>query len=224
MPDRRSYEAAKRAMDLFVAIPALIAFAPLMAVIAGLIRMRMGGPVIFRHPRPGLHEATFSCLKFRTMTNAVDGSGVLLPDKQRLTGLGKFLRRTSLDELPQLWSVVAGDMSLVGPRPLMICYLERYSAEQRRRQSVKPGITGWAQVNGRNTIDWDRKLSLDVWYVDNRGLLLDLRILVMTVWKVLTGAGVSKAGQVSMEEFLGPATADGQPPKQAHRALCGQDP
>lgn len=183
---------------------ALIVFSPVFAAVAVLVRLRLGSPVIFRQPRPGLDEAIFPCFKFRTMTNAVDSTGELLPDEQRITAFGKFLRATSLDELPQLWSVIVGDMSLVGPRPLVTYYLPRYSEEQKRRHLVKPGITGWAQVNGRNEIDWDRKLALDVWYVDHCGFWLDLKILAMTVWKVLTAAGVSKAGQVSMEEFLGP--------------------
>jgi lipopolysaccharide/colanic/teichoic acid biosynthesis glycosyltransferase len=206
MADRLAYRAAKRCLDLLVAGAALIAFLPVMAIVAVAVRIRMGSPVIFRHPRPGLHEKTFPCLKFRTMSNAVDASGNLLPDMRRLTAFGKFLRKTSLDELPQLWSVIVGDMSLVGPRPLEIRYLDRYSAEQRRRQTVPPGITGWAQVNGRNAIDWDRKLSLDVWYVDHCGLMLDLKILAMTVSKVLLGSGVAREGQVSMDEFFGSGT------------------
>jgi sugar transferase EpsL len=193
-----SYHAGKRCMDLLVAATVLILAAPLMAVIAILIRVRMGGPVIFRHPRPGLGDRIFDCLKFRTMT-----SNAGLPEIDRVTALGKFLRRTSLDELPQLWSVLIGDMSLVGPRPLQICYLPRYTAEQRRRHTVKPGITGWAQVNGRNTIDWERKFALDVWYVDHCSLFLDLKILALTFLRVVTAADVAKPGHVSMEEFHG---------------------
>jgi sugar transferase EpsL len=192
------YRAAKRCMDVLVSGIVLILAAPVMAFIAILIRVRMGSPVIFRHPRPGLAEKTFHCLKFRTMTSRAD-----IPELDRVTRLGSFLRRTSLDELPQLWSVLIGDMSLVGPRPLQVCYLPRYSAEQRRRHTVKPGITGWAQVNGRNTIDWYRKFELDVWYVDHCGLMLDLKILVLTFVRVLTAADVSKPGHVSMEEFRG---------------------
>ena len=158
------------------------------------------------------------------MTNLRDERGELLPDDQRITAFGKFLRATSLDELPQLWSVLVGAMSLVGPRPLVTYYLPRYSAEQKRRHLVPPGITGWAQVNGRNEIDWDRKLALDVWYVDHCGFALDLKILAMTVWKVLTGSGVSKAGQVSMEEFLGPGMHRSQKRKdsQEEPASAGQ--
>lgn len=197
------YKASKRCLDLLAASIAMIVFAPVMLVVAIVVRIFMGSPVIFRHPRPGLDEVTFPCLKFRTMTNTVDHFGALLPDAQRLTRLGVFLRNSSLDELPQLWSVLIGDMSLVGPRPLEVRYLDRYSEVQRRRQTVKPGITGWAQVNGRNAIDWDLKLALDVWYVEHCGLILDLKILVMTVSRVLTGTGVSRAGQVSMDEFFG---------------------
>ena len=205
MAEKRLYALAKRCLDLAVAGTALVVLSPVMAVVAVAVRRQMGSPVIFRHPRPGLNEKTFPCLKFRTMTNETDAHGKLLPDMQRLTNFGRFLRQTSLDELPQLWSVVAGDMSLVGPRPLEIRYLARYSPEQRRRQTAMPGITGWSQVNGRNAIDWDRKLALDIWYVDNRGLWLDLKILLLTVSKVLSGSGVARAGQVSMDEFFGAA-------------------
>jgi sugar transferase EpsL len=216
----RLYHIAKRCLDLCVAIVALVVFAPLIAVVAVLVRVRMGAPVMFQHPRPGLNEVIFPCYKFRTMTNAVDHAGILLPDEDRITSFGRFLRRTSLDELPQLWSVIIGDMSLVGPRPLVTYYLPRYSREQRRRHNVKPGITGWAQVNGRNEIDWDRKLALDVWYVDHCSIALDLKILLMTVWKVLTASGVSKAGQVSMEEFMGPGSQE--PAKLP--AVCQKEP
>jgi len=197
------YPIAKRAMDVLIAGSAMVVLAPVMAVVTVLVRIKLGSPVIFRHPRPGLHEKTFLCLKFRTMTNERNAEGQLLKEELRLTEFGKLLRRMSLDELPQLWSVLVGDMSLVGPRPLEVRYLPRYSAEQRRRHTVPPGITGWAQVNGRNEIEWARKLALDVWYVDNRSLALDLRILVLTFWKVVTAAGIAKAGQASMEEFLG---------------------
>ena len=181
----------------------LLILSPVMAVVVILVRIKLGSPVIFRHPRPGLNEAVFKCLKFRTMTNECDCNGCLLPDADRLTSFGKFLRRYSLDELPQLWSVLVGDMSLVGPRPLQIVYLPRYSPEQRRRHFVPPGITGWAQINGRNDIGWDRKLALDVWYVDHCSFVLDLKILALTFWKVVTAAGVAKPGHVAMEEFMG---------------------
>lgn len=197
------YPMAKRAMDVSVALVALILLAPLIALVALLVRLALGSPVVFRQPRPGLNARIFDCLKFRTMTDKRDGAGELLPDAERIGAFGRALRRTSLDELPQLWNILTGDMSLVGPRPLMVRYLPRYSPEQRRRHLVRPGITGWAQVNGRNTIDWDRKLALDIWYVENRSLMLDLKILAMTFWIVVTAVGVSRPGQVSMEEFLG---------------------
>lgn len=197
------YLVVKRLIDVVASGAALILLAPLIALVAVAVRLRLGGPVLFRQPRPGLNAEIFECLKFRTMTDDRDEHGDLLTDAKRLPAFGEFLRRTSLDELPQLWSVLKGDMSLVGPRPLMVRYLPRYSAEQSRRHLVQPGITGWAQVNGRNAIDWDRKLALDTWYVDNRGLSLDLKILVMTVRIVITASGVSRDGQVSMEEFLG---------------------
>lgn len=203
-----TYLVVKRIMDAVVAGVTLVVLAPLIAVVAASVRVFLGGPVVFRQPRPGLREEIFECLKFRTMTDARDERGNLLPDAQRLPAFGAFLRRTSLDELPQLWSVLKGDMSLVGPRPLMVRYLPRYSAEQARRHLVRPGITGWAQVNGRNAIDWDRKLALDTWYVDNYSLSLDLKILVMTVRIVITAAGVSRSGQVSMEEFLGSTASE----------------
>ena len=199
------YSLTKRAIDVFISATALIILSPVMAVVALLVRRKLGSPVIFRHPRPGYQEKTFECLKFRTMTNERDNNGQLLKEEIRLTEFGKLLRRTSLDELPQLWSVFTGDMSLVGPRPLEVRYLPRYSAEQNRRHTVPPGITGWAQVNGRNEIEWARKLELDVWYVDNRSLALDLKILILTFWKVVTAAGIAKAGHASMEEFFGTA-------------------
>jgi sugar transferase EpsL len=197
------YPLLKRGLDVIVAGGALLVLWPVMAVVAVLVRKKLGSPVIFRHPRPGLHGKTFSCLKFRTMTNERNAAGELLKEELRLTEFGKLLRRMSLDELPQLWSVLIGDMSLVGPRPLEVRYLPRYTAEQNRRHTVPPGITGWAQVNGRNEIEWAHKLALDVWYVDNRSLALDVQILAMTFWKVMTAAGIAKAGHASMEEFLG---------------------
>ena len=206
------YSFTKRLLDVLISAATLILFAPVMAVVAILARTRLGSPVIFRHPRPGFREVAFDCIKFRTMTNDRDSAGKLLKEELRLTEFGKLLRRTSLDELPQLWSVLKGDMSLVGPRPLEMRYLPRYSAEQHRRHTVPPGITGWAQVNGRNEIEWDRKFKLDIWYVDHRSLSLDLKILVLTFWKVVTAAGISKAGHASMEEFFG--TVEPQ-----HRAL-----
>lgn len=193
----------KRLIDIAGAALALTVTSPLLLVAALAIRWRMGRPVLFRHPRPGYREQRFECLKFRTMTEARDRQGRLLSDGERLTPLGRFLRQSSLDELPQLWNVLRGEMSLVGPRPLEMRYLPRYNQEQRRRHDVKPGITGWAQVNGRNAIDWDTRFALDVWYVEHRGLWLDLRILALTVWRVLAAQGISQAGHATMTEFEG---------------------
>jgi len=193
----------KRAFDLLVTLPSLIVLSPFMAVIALLVRMKISRSVFFRQGRPGLNGKPFILYKFRTMTEDLDGQGDLLPDKERLTGLGKFLRRASLDELPELWNVLKGDMSLVGPRPLLVSYLERYSPEQARRHDVKPGITGWAQVNGRNAITWEDKFRHDVWYVDNRNFRLDIKIIFMTILKVMKGEGISQPGQATMEEFRG---------------------
>ncbi len=200
------YRVTKRLLDITIAVAMLTVLSPVIALVALAVRVKLGRPVLFRHPRPGYREATFDCIKFRTMTDERDASGKLLPDLERLTPFGRFLRRSSLDELPQLWTVLTGDMSLVGPRPLEIRYLPRYSAEQSRRHTVRPGITGWAQVNGRNEIDWDRKLELDVWYVDQRSLWLDVKILAMTFWTVMSAAGISKPGHASMEEFWGTET------------------
>lgn len=193
----------KRLLDLALAVPALVVLSPVLAVTALLVRTRLGTPVLFRQERPGLHGRPFMLLKFRTMRDAVDARGEPLPDDQRLTPFGRRLRSTSLDELPTLWNVVRGDMSLVGPRPLLMEYLPRYSPEQARRHEARPGITGWAQVNGRNAISWDEKFRLDVWYVDHRSLALDLRILWMTVRKVFIREGISQPGHVTMEKFRG---------------------
>ena len=197
------YDYSKRLLDVLISATALLLLAPVMAVVAILVRLKLGSPVIFRQPRPGYREVTFNCLKFRSMTDHRDARGQLLPEELRLTEFGKSLRRASLDELPQLWNVLTGDMSLVGPRPLAVRYLPRYSKEQRRRHTVPPGITGWAQINGRNDIEWDRRLELDIWYVDHRSLWLDLKILVITVWTVVSAAGAAKANHVSIEEFWG---------------------
>jgi len=175
-------------------------------VLALLIRVRMGSPVIFGQVRPGLRGKPFRMIKFRTMLDAVDAQGNPLPDDQRLTRLGSFLRSTSLDELPELWNVLKGDMSLVGPRPLLMEYLPLYSPEQARRHDVRPGVTGWAQVNGRNALSWDEKFKLDVWYVDNQSLWLDIKILFMTVKKVLVREGISAEGEVTMSKFTGPGS------------------
>ena len=194
---------AKRAFDLAAAFTALVCASPLMALISLAIRLREGRPILFRQERIGLHEREFTLLKFRSMApeqNAADGS---LPDSARLTALGRLLRRTSLDELPQLWNVLKGDMSFVGPRPLLPEYLPRYSAFQRRRHGVKPGITGWAQVNGRNSLTWEQKFELDVWYVDHWSLALDARILWMTALQVFRREGISQRGHATMPEFMG---------------------
>ncbi len=175
----------------------------MLAALLLLVRIKLGTPIFFRQLRPGRHSKPFTMVKFRTMTDACDASGVLLPDAERLTTFGKFLRSTSLDELPELWNVVKGEMSLVGPRPLLMQYLDRYTPEQARRHAVRPGVTGWAQVNGRNAISWEQKFALDVWYVDNLSFWLDLKILWLTVRKVLRSEGVSQAGQATMEEFRG---------------------
>jgi sugar transferase EpsL len=193
----------KRFFDLLVTLPALILLSPLLAMLAVLVRLKLGTPIFFRQQRPGLHAKPFHMVKFRTMTDARDASGALLPDADRLTRFGRFLRSASLDELPELWNVVKGDMSLVGPRPLLMQYLDRYTPEQARRHEARPGVTGWAQVNGRNAISWEQKFAYDVWYVDHLSFGLDLKILWLTVRKVLRSEGVSQAGQATMEEFLG---------------------
>lgn len=193
----------KRALDFLVSTITLIVLSPVILVVAVLVRSQMGRPVIFRQRRPGYKGIAFYALKFRSMTDERDANGRLLPDAARITRLGAFLRRSSLDELPQFWNVLRGDMSLVGPRPLLMQYLDRYTPEQARRHSVPPGITGWTQVNGRNDLAWEQKLALDVWYVDHWSLALDLRILVMTAWKVLTGEGISAEGSATMPEFMG---------------------
>ncbi len=193
----------KSILDRVMAAIALLFFLPFMVFIAIAISIRMGSPFIFSQPRPGKDGNIFTFYKFRTMTNDCDTDGNLLSDEQRLTTIGQFIRQTSLDELPQLWNVLKGDMSFVGPRPLMVEYLERYSPEQARRHEVLPGITGWAQINGRNSIPWQEKFELDIWYVDNWSLLLDLKILFLTVWKVIRREGISQANHVTMEEFMG---------------------
>ena len=194
---------SKRLFDLVVAIPSLILLSPVLAFIGILVRMRIGAPVLFRQVRPGLHGKPFILYKFRTMTDERDKDGNLLPDGERLTRLGRFLRKTSMDELPELFNVIKGDMSIVGPRPLLMQYLDRYTPEQARRHEVRPGITGWAQVNGRNAISWEEKFKLDVWYVDNWSPWLDVKIIAMTVWKILKREGISQPGQATAEEFMG---------------------
>lgn len=193
----------KRALDLGLAIPALAVLAPVGLVIGGLIRWKLGGPVLFRQQRPGQDGELFELVKFRTMSNARDAHGQRLPDDERLTPLGIRLRRLSLDELPTLWNVLRGDMSLVGPRPLLEQYLDRYTPEQKRRHEVAPGITGWAQTNGRNALTWDQKFEHDVWYVENVSLPTDLAILFRTVAQVLGQRGISAEGHATMPEFQG---------------------
>lgn len=193
----------KRMIDILGSLAALLVLLPVILLVAAAIRWRMGAPVLFRQRRPGLHGQPFEMIKFRTMLNATDAQGRPLPDAERLTALGRFLRAASLDELPELWNVLKGDMSLVGPRPLLMEYLELYSPEQARRHEVKPGITGWAQVNGRNAISWEEKFQHDVWYVDNRSLWLDLKILLLSVVKVFSRHGISADGEATMPRFRG---------------------
>lgn len=193
----------KRCFDLTVSIAALIIFLPVLLGVALAIHKKMGGGIFFIQRRPGLHGRPFNIIKFKTMSDARDEHGNLLPDSQRLSRFGRILRSTSLDELPELVNVILGDMSLVGPRPLLMQYLDRYTPEQARRHDVLPGITGWAQVNGRNAISWEDKFRLDVWYVDNHSLLLDIRIICMTVARVFKREGISQPGQATAEEFMG---------------------
>lgn len=194
---------AKRLFDLLVASISLAFLSPLLLLTAIAVRLALGGPVLFRQLRPGLRGEPFELVKFRTMTAARDSSGQLFPDEQRITAFGQWLRRSSLDELPELLNVIRGDMSLVGPRPLLMEYLPLYTVEQARRHEVRPGITGWAQVNGRNTLTWDEKFRLDVWYVDHRSLLLDIKILWLTLNRIWSAADVSKEGYATTDRFTG---------------------
>ena len=196
-------QVVKWVLDRLCAAIALAIFSPVILMVAIAIYIRMGGPIFFCQPRPGKNGRVFNLYKFRTMTNDCDADGNLLPNEQRLIPFGLFLRKTSLDELPQLWNVLKGDMSVIGPRPLLVRYLDRYSPEQARRHDVIPGITGWAQVNGRNSISWDAKFQLDVFYVDNWNLLLDLKILFLTVLKVLKRDGMNKEGDTTIPDFTG---------------------
>ena len=200
---------SKRIFDLSLTVPLLILLSPVIGVVALLVWAVEGRPVFFRQPRPGLGGRIFTLVKFRTMRIAHDAQGRPLPDGQRLSRLGRFLRASSLDELPELWNVLRGEMSLVGPRPLLVAYLERYSAEQARRHHVLPGVTGWAQINGRNALSWEDKFKLDLWYVDHWSLGLDLRILALTGWKVLSRQGINAPGSQTSEEFLGTPPAAG---------------
>ena len=195
----------KRAFDFTLSLGLMLLLSPVMLVTAMLIAWRMGFPVVFRQHRPGLHGRSFEVLKFRTMSDKAGTDGQPLPDEARLTTLGAVLRRFSLDELPQVFNVLKGEMSLLGPRPLLMEYLPLYSREQMRRHDVRPGITGWTQVNGRNALSWEDKFALDVWYVDNRSFWLDLKILAMTAGRVFSGSGVAKEGFVTTEKFCGTA-------------------
>jgi len=196
---------AKRAMDVSVAALGLVVLSPVLAAVALAVALALGRPVLFRQVRPGLYGRPFVLLKFRTMKTAFGPDGRPLPDSERLTRFGRWLRSTSLDELPELINVLRGDMSLVGPRPLLMEYLPLYSAEQARRHEVRPGITGWAQVNGRNTLSWPERLAMDVWYVDNNNFWLDLKILGLTAWRVLRRQGISQPGTDTVEPFRGHA-------------------
>ncbi|ROM51115.1 MULTISPECIES: sugar transferase [Pseudomonas] len=193
----------KRGFDLFAALLGLILLSPVIAIIAWNIRKKLGSPVLFRQVRPGRNGKPFEMIKFRTMRDAHDANGEPLPDSQRMTAFGSFLRSSSLDELPELWNVVKGDMSLVGPRPLLMEYLPLYSAEQYRRHEVRPGVSGWAQVNGRNAIEWEEKFKLDTWYVDNQSFWLDMKVIFLTVKKVLVRDGISAEGEATASKFTG---------------------
>jgi len=193
----------KRAFDIVMSASALLLLAPVIGYVAWQINRQMGSPVLFRQARPGLNGKPFEMIKFRTMKDALDADGNPLPDSERLTAFGQFLRSSSLDELPELWNVLKGNMSLVGPRPLLMEYLPLYSAEQFRRHDARPGITGWAQINGRNALSWEEKFKLDVWYVDNQSFWLDIKILFLTVKKVLVRDGISADGEATMSKFTG---------------------
>ena len=197
------YGALKRGADACAALAGLVVLSPLLLLIAAAVRLLLGSPVLYRQTRPGFQGRPFTIVKFRTMTDARGADGAPLPDADRLTAFGRFLRLSSMDELPELWNVLVGDMSLVGPRPLLMSYLPLYNAEQSRRHDVRPGITGWTQVNGRNENTWERKFELDIWYVDHVSLAVDLRILALTVPAVLHASGVSHSGHATMEAFQG---------------------
>jgi len=192
-----------RIFDILLSLLFLVILSPVLIIIALSIKYKMGSPVLFKQLRPGFKEKPFIIFKFRTMSNAINSDGSEFPDSQRLDSFGKFLRSTSLDELPELWNVCKGDMSLVGPRPLLMEYLPLYSLTQARRHNVKPGITGWAQINGRNSISWNEKLDMDVWYVDNKTFLLDLKILFLTFFKVIKQHGINKNGYITTDKFKG---------------------
>lgn len=204
---RKRNPVSKRLFDWIVTLIGMVIALPVMGIVALLVRLKLGKPVLFEQERPGLGGEIFTLRKFRSMRDAADKDGNPLPDEARLTPFGKKLRSTSLDELPELFAVLSGKMSLVGPRPLLVRYLERYTPEQMRRHEMKPGITGWAQVNGRNALSWEEKFALDVWYVDHWSFWLDIKILWMTVWNVLRREGISGGGEATMSEFMGGETA-----------------
>jgi sugar transferase EpsL len=193
----------KRLFDLLISLLALLLLSPLLGLLVLLVHVKLGSPVLFRQQRPGLHGRPFTLIKFRTMIDQRDAHGNLLPDADRLTKFGKFLRASSLDELPELWNVLKGEMSLVGPRPLLMHYLPLYTPEQARRHEVRPGITGWAQVNGRNALSWEDKFALDVWYVDHHTLWLDLKIIFLTLLKIIKRHGINHPGEATMQAFTG---------------------
>lgn len=200
----------KRFFDLVLVIPGLILISPMLLLVAIVAKFKVGSPVLFQQERPGIHGKIFKMIKFRSMRNDRDANGELLPDEFRLVPFGKLLRATSLDEFPELWNVIKGEMSLVGPRPLLAKYLDRYNSTQARRHEVRPGITGWAQINGRNAITWEEKFDYDVWYVDNLSFFLDVKILALTVLKVFKRSGTSAEGHATMPEFLGTPTTNKQ--------------
>ncbi len=197
------HSSGKRVLDLILVVSSMVLWIPVVVAVALMVRLKLGSPVLFRQQRPGLYGRPFTLLKFRTMTDARDAEGQLLPDGERLTAFGRFLRSTSLDELPELINVLRGEMSLVGPRPLLMQYMPRYTTRQRRRHNAHPGITGWAQVNGRNALTWEKKFELDVWYVEHMSLWLDLRIIALTIWAIIKREGISQPGQATAEEFRG---------------------
>jgi len=203
MPKHYAYDVAKRTIDLTVSLTGLALLSPLLLIVALLVRLKLGSPVFFAQERAGLMGMPFTIFKFRSMTDARDASGHLLPDSDRLPPFGRLLRSTSLDELPQLFNVALGHMSLVGPRPLYVRYIPRYTDTQRRRLDTKPGITGWAQVNGRNSVDWGTRLAQDIYYIDNKSFILDLKILLLTIKKVIIRQGISAQNQATMTEFMG---------------------
>lgn len=199
-------KAMKRFVDITGSILGLVLLSPVLLIVWAMVRRDMGSPVLFRQTRPGLNGQPFQMVKFRTMRDATDSSGNPLPDSERLTNFGRFLRSSSLDELPELWNVLRGDMSLVGPRPLLMEYLPLYSPKQARRHEVRPGVTGWAQINGRNSVSWNEKFELDVWYVDNRNFRFDIKIIWLTIRKVFKRDGISAAGEATMPKFEGNET------------------